>query len=319
MTAKSQFSPRVGIAYPITDKGVIHFSYGIFQQIPEYNLLFNGDELKITKGQGIYGPFGNPDLKPQRTTMYELGLKQQISENIGIDVTGYYRDIRDWISTSPKILTHNTSITYSKMINRDHANVKGFTLTVTRRLANAWSFDMDYTYQVVQGTNSSPEDEYFALTTGAAPKIQLSPLNWDQRHAFNLNLYYGKKSWVGNLIARFNSGQPYTPEVLSGTLTGQNVISGLATNSRRRPNRLTFDLNAFKNLAVQKINFEVFLRVYNLLDAKNPLTVWADTGEADYTRRQSLADAVEADRTWFVRPDYYSEPRKIQIGARMNF
>ena len=318
-TAKSQFSPRFGVAYPITDKGVIHFSYGIFQQIPEYSQLFQGDEIKLTEGQGIAGPFGNPDLKPQRTTMYELGLKQQISENIGVDVTGYYRDIRDWISTSPPIPTFTAGVTYTKAINRDFANVKGLTLTVTRRLANSFSFDLDYTYQVVQGTNSSPQDEYFALTTGAAPKIQLSPLNWDQRHAFNLNVYVGQNGWGCNMIARYNSGQPYTPEVLSGTLTGQNVISGLATNSRRRPNRLTVDLNAFKNFTFRKFNFELFLRVYNVLDAKNPLTVWADTGEADYTRRQSLAEGAAADPTWFVRPDFYSEPRKIQIGTQFSF
>ncbi|MGH7492986.1 MAG: TonB-dependent receptor [bacterium] len=317
--AKTLLSPRVGVAYPITDRGVIHFSYGIFQQIPEYGLLFNGDELKLTEGQGIAGPFGNPDLNPQQTTMYELGLKQQISEHIGVDITGYYRDIRDWISSSPPIPTYSAGVTYSKAINRDYANVKGLTLTITRRLANLYAFDLDYTYQVVQGTNSSPEDEYFALTTGAPPTIQLAPLNWDQRHAFNLNAFIGRKSWGGNVIARFNSGQPYTPEVLSGTLTGQNVISGLPTNSRRKSNLLTVDLNAFKNFTVQKLNFEFFMRVHNLFDAKNPLTVWADTGQADYTARESLAEGQTADPSWFVRPDFYSEPRKIQLGTQISF
>ena len=197
--------------------------------------------------------------------------------------------------------------------------MKGVTLTLTRRLANLYAFDLDYTYQVVQGTNSSPEDEYFALTTGAPPKKQLAPLDWDQRHAFNLNAFVGKSSWGGNVIVRFNSGQPYTPEVLSGTLTGQNVISGLPTNSRRRPNHLTVDLNAFKNFTLQQVNLEFFLRVYNLFDAKNPLTVWADTGQADYTARETLAEAEEADPSWFVRPDYYSEPRKIQLGTQISF
>ncbi|MCI0616518.1 TonB-dependent receptor [bacterium] len=318
-TAKTQLSPRFGVAYPITDKGVIHFSYGIFQQIPEYGQLFEGDELKLALGQAIYGPFGNPDLKPQRTTMYELGLKQQISENIGVDVTGYYRDIRDWISTSPEILTYTTGVTYSKRINRDFANVKGVALTITRRLADHWAFDLDYTYQVVQGTNSSPEDEYFALTTGAPPKIQLAPLNWDQRHAFNLNVHVGQNNLGCNMIARFNSGAPYTPQILSGTLAGQNVISGLPTNSRRKPNRLTVDLNAFRNFSLRHLNFELFLRVYNLFDAKNPLTVWDDSGKPDYTGEQNTDAAAQADPSWFIRPDYYSEPRRVQVGTKFSF
>ncbi|MGH7452029.1 MAG: TonB-dependent receptor, partial [bacterium] len=37
---KYQISPRFGVAYPITERGVIHFSYGIFQQIPEYEQLY---------------------------------------------------------------------------------------------------------------------------------------------------------------------------------------------------------------------------------------------------------------------------------------
>ena len=314
---KTQLSPRFGIAYPITDKGVIHFSYGIFQQIPDYSQLYAGDEIKLSEAQGIWGPFGNPDLNPQRTTMYELGLKQQLFDNTGIDITGYYRDIRDWISTSAPIPTHVAGVTYSKRINRDHANVKGITFTVTRRLANNFAFDCDYTYQVVQGTNSSPEDEYLALNAGLEPKKQLSPLNWDQRHALNFNIFVGKTDWGFNVITRFNSGQPYTPEIVAGTLTGQNVLSGLAINSRRRPNQFIVDLNAFKKFSIQKINFEFFIRLYNLFDSKNPVNIWTDTGKPDYTVREK--QDVEADPLWFIRPDFYSEPRRVQIGTKFYF
>ena len=38
-TAKFQVSPRLGVAFPITDRGVIHFSYGHFFQIPNFELL----------------------------------------------------------------------------------------------------------------------------------------------------------------------------------------------------------------------------------------------------------------------------------------
>jgi hypothetical protein len=315
-TAKSQISPRLGIAYPITDKGVIHFSYGIFQQVPEYSQLYDGDEIKLTEGQGIAGPFGNPDLNPQRTTMYELGLKQQMSQSIGIDITGYYRDIRDWISTSAAIPTYSAGVTYVKKINRDFANVKGITVSVSRRLADNYAFDLDYTYQVVQGTNSSPEDEYLALNAGMEPKKQLSPLAWDQRHALNFTFFLGRNDWGCSLITRFNSGQPYTPEIVAGTLTGQNVLSGLAINSRSRPNRLTVDVNAFKKLNLAGLDFELFMRIYNLFDAKNPISIWADTGKPDYTIYQKYV--VASDPTWFIRPDFYSEPRRVQIGMRFN-
>ncbi|MGH7456667.1 MAG: TonB-dependent receptor domain-containing protein, partial [bacterium] len=246
---------------------MIHFSYGIFQQIPEYSQLFNGDELKLTAGQGIQGPFGNPDLNPQRTTTYELGLKQQISDNIGIDLTGYYRDIRDWISTSPPIPTHSAGVTYSKGINRDFANARGITLIITRRLANGFAFDVDYTYQIVQGTNSSPQDEYLALTAGAEPRKKLSPLNWDQRHAFNLNFYNADQELFyrcsDDLYSRFN----YRPDTTDLSRRGLGLLMDVRTFAWTQVliNDAVFFIHDIKNDGTKRIpktSFLIFLADY---------------------------------------------------------
>ena len=314
---KSLLSPRFGIAYPITETGVIHFSYGIFQQIPEYGLLYYADELKTPEGQGIYGPYGNPDLNPQRTTMYEIGLKQQLFDNIGIDITAYYRDIRDWISTSADIPTYSTGVTYVKNINKDQASVKGITFTMVRSLVNHFGLDLNYTYQILKGTNSSPEDEYYALTNGDEPKKQLTPLGWDQRHAFNFSIIYGRETWGGNIVSRFQTGQPYTPEVVSGQYTGQNVFSGLSTNSRNKPSRFTVNLNLFKRFKLGYADIGFFLRIYNLFDSENPDAVYEDSGKPDYSVYEQ--QAVEADPTWFIQPDYYSEPRRVIIGTKYSF
>ena len=63
---KSQLSPRLGIAYPISDRGVVHFSYGYFFKIPDFSLLYNNTEIKLTDAGTDFGIFGNPDLKPER-------------------------------------------------------------------------------------------------------------------------------------------------------------------------------------------------------------------------------------------------------------
>ena len=44
---KQQFSPRFGLAFPISDEGVIHFSYGHFTLIPESRSLFWNSEYEI--------------------------------------------------------------------------------------------------------------------------------------------------------------------------------------------------------------------------------------------------------------------------------
>lgn len=314
---KAQLSPRLGVAYPITDRGVIHFSFGIFRQVPEYEQLYRGDQLKVTSASGVQGPFGNPDLDPQRTTMFELGLQQQLAENIGADVTLFYRDIRDWVSTSQPIGTALAGVSYARKINRDFANVRGITIAINRRFANHFSFDIDYTFQVAEGTNSTPDEEFFAQQGGAEPTKQLTPLDWDQRHALNASLFVGGRDWGVSLIERFNTGQPYTPALVTFGRTGRNIIAGLEKNSRRKPERFTLDLNAFKNVQFGEFTFKFFLRVFNLLDSKNPVTVFGDTGEADFTFNQ--LQATSADPTWFVRPDFYSEPRRFQLGVNVSF
>lgn len=318
---KTQLSPRLGVAYPITERGVIHFSYGIFRQTPDYEQLYRGDELKVTQAAGLQGGkgsngFGNPDLNPQRTTMYEIGLQQQLSDNIGADLTLYYRDIRDWISTSPPIDAAIAGVSYGRRINRDFANVFGITMAFSKRFANHYSFDLDYTFQIAEGTNSDPDEEFFSQQNGREPTKQLTPLDWDQAHSVNATLFVGSGDWGLSLIERFNSGQPYTPEVIQFGRTGTDITFGLEKNSRRKPTLFTLDLTAFKNFNFSGYRVKLFAKMFNLLDSKNPDDVFGDTGEADFTFNSR---SLQADQTYFVRPDFFAEPRRIQVGASFGF
>lgn len=322
---KYQVSPRLGVAYPITDRGIIRFSYGIFQQIPEYSQLYLGDEFKLTSAQGLQGatneygtevPFGNNDLKPQRTTIYELGIQQQITDDLAIDATAFYRDIRNWVSSSAPIPTYQAGVSYSQRINRDFANVRGATVSLKKRLTNNFSFGVDYTFQVAEGTNSTSDAEFFAQLDGSEPTRILTPLDWDQMHTLNANVFVGEENWGVSLLGTMNSGQPYTPSRLGGAYTGRNVLTGLANNSRRKPLVVRFDLEAYKNLALPGVDLQVFLRVLNIFDSKNPLNVWSDTGKPDFTlQTQEISDY---DTGWFSDPTYYSEPRALYIGTKIS-
>ena len=58
--------------------------------------------------------------------MYELGFRQQFMDEFVIDATGFYRDIRDWITASAAI-SNITGATYSIYTNKDYSNVRGIT------------------------------------------------------------------------------------------------------------------------------------------------------------------------------------------------
>ena len=315
-TPKLQISPRLGAAWPITEQGVIHFSYGIFFQIPTQNRLFESFGFKMPALSGSYGPFGNPDLDAQKTTMYEMGLRQGFG-GIVADVTGYYRDVRNWVSTSQPIIAALPGVSYVIYTNRDYANTRGLTVHLSRPFANRYGFDVSYTYQVVEGSNSNPADEFFALLNNSQPTLALLPLNWDQRHKLAGAFYAGADTYGGSIRFRYESGFPYTPTFASAALTGNDVQPEFPSNSRRAYTTFEVDLNLYKEFVVGNVRPRVFLEVFNLLDARNVSIVFPDTGEPDVTLDQLRTG--QFDPGWFVRPEHYREPRRMQLGVEVRF
>lgn len=331
-SAKSSFSPRFGISYPITDRGILHFSYGHFLQIPSFQYLYQSPGYKVTTASTVQGVYGNADLNPQKTVMYEFGLQQQLSEVLGFDVTGFYRDIRDWVSTSAEIPVRDptTATTwYTMFINRDYANARGVTVSLTKRQSDMYSLNLTYTFQVAEGNNSDPSEEQATLASrpglGATTPIEkiVAPLDWDQTHTLNLTVGVGKEDWGVFVLGRYGSGLPYTPVINQGTTMGYNIYQ--PTNYRRRPEEYNVDLRIFKNLKLMDVDFSVFLKVYNLFDTRNATGVYGQTGTAEATPLQmGLAGVTGPDRVntvaqYLVNPANYSPPREVQVGVEMNF
>jgi len=308
---KYQLSPRFGIAYPITDKGVIHFSYGHFLQIPSFLYLYNDPGFKVSTSGNVQGPYGNADLEPQKTVMYELGLQQQLFADIGVDITGFYRDVRNWVTTSASINTEIPGVAYTIYINRDYANVRGITVSVNKRQSNYYSFNVDYTFQVAEGSNSDPSEEFFAVQDNAEPTRAIMPLDWDQSHTLNASFILGVKNWSVGIIGRYGSGFPYSPAINTATRQGRNLSTGLNKNSRRKPTTYTVDLRVYKSFKLGSLNLSLFAKVFNLFDTRNEVDVFTYTGRATYT--------TEGTGRYFNRPDYFSEPREIQVGFEMDF
>ena len=314
--AKYQISPRLGVAYPITASGVIHFSYGYFFQIPTYEFLFQNPGYRVGATSGTYGPYGNPNLDAQQTVMYEIGLQQGFGDDFLLDVTGFYRDIEDWVSVSFPIDAALPGVNYLNYTNLDFSNVRGITVALGKRFNGRFSFDLDYTYQIAEGSNSDPNDAITARRGGDAPRLQVIPLNWDQRHTLNANVFVGGDGYGASLIGRFGSGYPYTPSL------GRNpqeigVLPAVPSNAARRPTSFTTDLYAFKSFEVGPVKPRLFFQIYNLFDARNVNGVFGDTGLPDVTFVGTSLS--QNDPGYYVRPGNYAEPRRIQLGMEVNF
>jgi len=326
---KYQVSPRFGISYPITDKGIIHFSYGHFLQIPNFDYLFQNPGFKVPRSTGRYGIYGNADLDPQKTVMYELGLQQQISDIMSLHVTGFYRDIRDWVGTGPEIVTVGTggqeisARTYFTYVNLDYANVRGLTLSLSQARAAMVNYSFDYTFQVAEGSNSDPGEEFGSRQAGREPTQFIVPLNWDQRHLFNGTISFNKNNWSGSLICNYHSGQPYTPTPVVATRVGQNTNLNFSRNSRVRPYYLNFDLRLSKTFRLAGWDYGLSLNVYNLFDRLNEEDVYTDSGRATISSEfRTVRNATITNNTadeYLRQPNRFSAPREVQLGLKVSF
>jgi hypothetical protein len=297
---------------------VIHFSYGHFLQVPTFQYLFDGATYKVSES-GSYGPFGNPDLQPQRTIMYEIGFRQQFMDEFVIDATGFYRDIRDWI-TAGGIISNLTGATYVIYTNKDYSNVRGITINLSKRFSNHYSIDLNYTYQVAEGSNSNPNDEYNAVLNNQAPVMSLAPLNWDQRHNLNLNILVGDKDWDVSLLFKYGTGLPFTASITQAT-SDRGLSTGFTTNSLSRPAQFDVDLYANKSFDLMGTRLTVYLKVFNMFDARNVVNVFSDSGSPDYTTQVIAEDPARPNTVaeYLRDPTRYAAPRLVQTGIEFSF
>lgn len=317
-TVKYAISPRLGVSFPVTDRGIVHFSYGHFFQIPRFERLYENPRFKINQlSSGIIGTMGNADLKPEQTVLAELGVQQQLTEDIAFDATAYMRDIRGLTQTA--IFDVSGGGQYAQYANTDFGVVKGLVLTVDKRFSEGFTVRVDYTYQVAKGTASDPQQAKNAIVGGALPDIEMVPLNWDQRHTLNASLNYSAHSWGVSSILQYGSGTPYTP-ALQNPSTGTTMV----TNSQTKPSTFDCDLRAYFEISFKRAKLVCFARIFNLFDTRNQKDVYPSTGRADYDwinemQARSVKLYVNSVDQWFRDATKYSEPRRIEFGTNLEF
>lgn len=318
--AKWQVSPRLGLAYPISERGVVHVAYGHFFQMPPFDYLFTNPDYIYDPELGLGRPFGYADLEPQQTVAYEVGLQQAFSNTIGLDLTVYYKDIRNLLGTRIETIAAGAGedfqlSRYGRYVNRDYGNIRGVTLSFERRPTDGFGLNVDYTYQIAEGNASDPRDRLLAEQAGAEAVKQLVPLAWDRRHQLNVRAAVGRADrsfGLVSIVAQLGSGLPYTP-------TQADQRTGVE-NSARRPGVATVDLYATRQVRLGGLEPGLFLRVYNLLDARNVQNVYTDTGLPTPNLRyySGAALGLNTKEEFLLRPDFYVAPRLVQVGVSLD-
>jgi len=312
-----QVSPRLGVSFPISDEGAIHFSYGHFFQIPTFENLYRNNAYNVDQTTTLSSMLGNPELKAQKTVKYELGLQQVLFPNISADISVYYSDIRNLLGM--EILETYEGYSFARFVNRDYGNVKGLVLTLEKRHSDYISAKVDYTFQVAQGNASDPTQIFY--NSQSSPPIETTkkfiPLNWDQTSTLNVSITVGNLSdWSVGIIWSYGSGLPYTEDL-------RYTQDVRLENNGRKPSTMNLDLKTTKTFKVFDLDINTYLIVYNLFDIKNEINVSATSGRSgvDLTAEEftGIVYGVNTIDEYLLNPTDYSSPREIRLGFGLGF
>ncbi len=329
---KHKLSPRISVSYPITDKGIIRFSYGHFYQ--------NASMIRIYQNPNFLAPgstsptFGNPNLEPERSIQYEMGLQQQITDNLKFDFTGFYKDVTNLLDFE----TYRTSKgdrTYSVISNINYANVKGITFSLMKRrdASELFAFTLDYTFSMATGNRTDEDAFFYDQKSGRQMEKYFVTLPFDRSHVVNGTLSLGQSdNWNASIVYGMLTGTPYTPSV-----PVESYATTYLQNSGRRPFQWNVDLKLEKYFKFGAINYSVFVQVDNVFDTENEIYVYSNSGRSlynadekrtagnfdDIRRRINRGDLgmfpVSEIDNYYKRAENLSAPRQVRFGISVMF
>ncbi len=350
---KARISPRLGISHPITDNQTLFFSYGHFSKFPRPQYVYS--KLNRTSVRSNTAAVGNPDLNPETTVAYELGVRNQLSGNDVLTVTAYYKDIFDYITEKTVRRTSGLSgsLFYTTNLNADYARIKGIEVEYKKRIGNWFRGSFAGSYSIATGKSSSPSENTVRLQEGEPENIKERFLIWDRPVQLSASLNFSvpkDEPLFGfapgilddyNLYIRFffQTGKRYTPHVpLTDPITGQQERDPITDrpiyyqdlnqiNERTGDDWFFVDLNFEKYFDLGFGKLIAAIEVQNLFDIRNSQIINPVTGRAyEYgdPTPSFYNDPLYPQLTGNVSPypydpARYKEPRTVRFSLAFRF
>ena len=311
--------PRVNFAFPVTDRTVFYAQFGKYIQMPRLTDLYRSGVRSLSRDtsvrtRSLYGFFNQYTgftAKPERTTQYELGIRQSLTDDFAFTLTAFYKELEDqlrldrFLADGTGDLAAGTPI-ISSWINNDFGNTKGLEMTLELRRTRRLAAKINYTLSNSRGTGSDSRSTRVAVsdaTISDYPTLVYN-LDYNQTHRGTLLLDYRWARGDGgsilqglglNALVTFNSGHNYTriaePQNLGQAnpwnvgvraildRRGANPVEPL--NNSTTPWNFNVDLNVNKMFYFDRFDFRLYAHVLNVFDTRNVINVYETTGTDD--------------------------------------
>lgn len=295
---KARLSPRLGISHPISDNQTLFFSYGQFSKRPNPQFVYA--KLNPLSAQTSFPRFGNPNLNPETTVAYELGLRNEFSENDVFTLTAYYKDIFDYVSTRSAQITNSrfSGGRFTTYVNQDYARSRGIEVEYKKRIGAWFRGTLTGSYSIATGKSSYPDEGSLVQRGDQDEQIKENYVLFDRplQASMTATLFVRKGEPLFdfghgildnyNLYIRmfYQSGKRYTPYVLVPSTDpnkpAEYQIDRSNLNGSLGDSWFWVDLNFEKYFSLGGLNFSFTIEVTNILNNKNSAIINPVTGRA---------------------------------------
>lgn len=169
-------TPKIGATYFISDNSRIKANWGKSWRAPNLVELYSGQD------HGFAMIYGNPDLKPEEATTWELGFEAEKNNN--------WFKLNYFNSKYDNLITYDEVNGVNTFINEADAKTDGIEFEVGRQFNDNWSIRATSNWLDAKDSNDNS-------ISATADNITTLELNYDDnnRNGYNAKLW---NSWVSN-------------------------------------------------------------------------------------------------------------------------
>ncbi|XWN37187.1 MAG: TonB-dependent receptor [Balneola sp.] len=332
------FLPKINVSFPVRENQVLFFNYGHSARIPHPSFVYAGLD-PFFQDQSDLPSLGNPNLNREVDISYEIGLRNQITSNDALNISAFWRDKYDFV-TSQSIRVNDVDgrpVTKAFRINGDYARSRGVEVSYLKRYKDLLRGQLSVTYSRAEGLSSTNDDNLSGISgsQNVGNNIE-TPLAWDRPFDIKGNVTFTHARETGILdspvlnnfqiflSAVWRSGARYTPFERVGTernpITGEEnwrpIYERLDDPAQRfsevGPAWFYMDFNLQKWFTIGETRVSTFLEISNFLNNKSAVVINPVTGEGykQYPNSQSELIALRDDRSYDV-PNNVRDPRYL--------
>lgn len=335
---KFRFLPKVNVSFPVKDNQVLFFNYGHSARVPHPSFIYAGLD-PFYQDQSDLPDLGNPNLDPEIDISYEIGFRNQISSNDAFNISAFWRDKYDFVTTQLIRVQDVDGRDVSKAfrINGDYARARGIEMSYLKRYKDLLRGQLSFTYSRAEGLSSTNDDNLNSINArqNIGSNVE-TPLAWDRPFDIkgNVTFTYDRNDPLLDLgilnqfqmflSAVWRSGTRYTPNEFVGfqrnPVTGQEdwrpiyerVDDPAKRFSEVGPAWFTVDFNFRKWFEVNGTRISAFVEITNLLNNRSSVIVNPVTGEGykQYPSDPAALIALRDDRSYDV-PTSVRDPRYL--------